>query len=127
MAYEMPFKSITGHKDYATDLSQGRYKFVDIDASGNLKLADAGALPVGVLQEPGEANKGPMALQVLVAGVYPVIAGEAIATGDKVSVGAGGVAMKATDGVVGTSLPSVIVGKCLTGGAKDAQIAVLLK
>ena len=48
----MPFKSITCHKAIATDLSQARYKFVDVDANGDLKLAAAGKVPVGVLQEP---------------------------------------------------------------------------
>ena len=34
MSYEMPFKSITCHKATATDLSQARYKFVDLDSNG---------------------------------------------------------------------------------------------
>ena len=119
MSYEMPFKSITCHKATATDLSQARYKFVDVDSNGDLKLAAAGKVPVGVLQEPGEANKGPMALPVVVEGIYPVIAGGTVAAGDEIEVGAGGTAIKANTGT--------IIGKCLEGGAIGEQIAVLLK
>ena len=119
-AYEMPFKNITLTKPAALDLSAARYRFVTVDANGDIALAGAGTTPVGVLQQPGEKDKGPMDLPVMVAGISFAELGGTVAIGDDVSIGADGVAIK-------TVAPAVIVGKCMIGGAVGDVGSVLLK
>lgn len=127
-AYEMPFKSITVTKPAATDFSAARWKFVTINSSGDAVLSGAGEVPIGVLQQPGEKDKGPMELPAMVAGVsYIVIGTGGLAMGDNVSTGAAGVAVKATAAVLATTLATPVVGKCLVGGAAGELGCLLLK
>lgn len=126
-AYELPIKVITGTKAAATDLSESRYAFVKLDTNGNIVVAGAGEPTIGVVQQPGEKDKGPMELPVMIAGVTFIKFGDTVATGDEVSVGAGGTAVKATAGVAGTSFPSTVAGIAMAGGAKDEIGCILLK
>jgi hypothetical protein len=127
-AYEMPFKNITVTKPAATDFSAARYKFVTINSSGEAVLAGAGIVPIGVLQQPGEVDKGPMDLPAMVAGVSFIIIGTGgLASGDDVSTGASGVAVKATAAVLATTLATPVVGKCMVGGAAGEIGCILLK
>lgn len=119
VAFEMPVKYLTGTKPAATDFSQARYKFVDINANGDLILAPAGKACVGILQQPGEKDKGPMELPVMFAGISFIIFGGTVASGAMVEIDANGCAIAANTGVA--------VGKAIVGGASGDIGCVLLK
>ncbi len=101
----------------AVDLSGSQYFFIVINGAGAIALAGAGAVPDGVLQDAPAAGK---------TGTYEaprgqhltVIAGEAIVTGEFVSVDSAG---KAHDADTATNIK---VGKCIIGGALDDEIVI---
>lgn len=118
-AYEMPFKSITLTKPAALDLSAARHTFVTIGSDGNIAVAAAGTNPVGVLQQPGEPDKGPMDLPAMVAGISFIKLGGTVAPGDDVEVGTNGTAIKKNTGIT--------AGKCMVGGVAGDIGCILLQ
>lgn len=101
----------------SADLTAKQYFFVVIDSAGKIAVAGANAVPDGVLQDAPASGK---------TGTYDaprgqhltVIAGEAIVTGEFVSVDSAG---KANDADTATDIK---VGKCIIGGALDDEIVI---
>jgi hypothetical protein len=85
----------------AADLRTHQFKFVNLDSTGKVVLADAaGEQCLGVLLN--KPNTGEIAT-VAVAGVVPVKAGGVIAVGGAIKSGAAGTALAASAGVTNTS------------------------
>ncbi len=100
--------------DYSTT---GQYLFVDVNSSGQAVLvASQGVTAIGVLQDnPGAAGRVGC---IGIGGLVKVKAGETIAAGNKLTVGADARAEVAATG-------DWIHGRAITGGA-DGEIITML-
>ncbi len=96
MAIENPVATLPGAVA-STDLSAHQFKFVDIDASGEIAVAGAGVDSVGVLQNKPSAQ-GRAATVWGPGSVCKVIAGAAVAAGARVTPDATGRAVTAVTG-----------------------------
>lgn len=117
MGYEIPgFK--LGTLRAATDLTGDRYRFVVINATGQIaRLNTAGGRADGVLQGPHPANE---AAEVTVSGVTKMIAGAAIANTGPVTSDSQG---RAVTAVTGNTINGIALE---TAAAAGEVIAVLL-
>lgn len=98
-----------------TDLTDEQFKVVELDSDGNIGLATAGELGLGVLQnDPDDGEAG----AVRVAGVSKVVAGATVGAGEVVEVG--------TDGRVIEQDTGEGVGICLEGGDENEVITILV-
>lgn len=103
------------------DLTAAQYRFVKLDASGDVILCDtAGEQALGVLMN--KPNTGEPA-RVAVAGVMPVVADAAVAVGSKVATSADGEAA-VRDEAAGSR--QVVLGLAIKGAsAAGEQIALV--
>lgn len=113
-AYEMKFRNLTLVP--AEDFKDKRYTFVAPNADGKGVTPAAGAIAVGVIQEPNNVEEP---AQVTVAGVSFIQIGAALVAGQEVEVGPAG---KAIPLATGRS-----VGICMVGGSEGDLGSVLLK
>ena len=85
------------------DLSAAQFKFVTLEADGQVDLADAaGENAIGVCISGGTAGK---AVTVCVSGSVMVEAGGAITAGDQIQTGADGTALLAATGMLYLVMP----------------------
>ncbi len=113
-AYEMPFKAITLVP--SADLTDYRYRLVNVDSDGAAVLATANGNAIGVLQEGAEVGAP---ANVMVDGISFVTLEGTVNAGDVVQVGTAGAAKAATTGVA--------VGVCLVGGTDGATGSILIR
>jgi len=129
MAVELPLFKIPGLVASA-DLSAAQFKFVSLDASGDVQLATDGDVVIGVLQNKPDAAGEPC--EIVVAGLTKVkIGGTGFDAGDAVMcASAAGVALE-DDGTAGqkvgfayedctASTTGSVVVSCLSGPLADA-------
>src|SRR5436190_7694730 len=109
----------------AADLRTHQYKFVKLDASGNIILCSAaGERPLGILQN--KPNTGENAV-VRSIGVSKVVCSGAIATPNQIATDANGLAKAASRLVAASGAASNVAGVLLraAGGANEIQRMVL--
>lgn len=117
MAYEVPGFGL-GTLTAAADLSALQYRFVVVNASGDIAQSTASGDVAGVLQNKPTLGE---AAQVMTDGVSKVVAGAAVAAGAKVMSNASGQAITAT-------ATNKAVGMALAAAAAAGEIIpVLLK
>ena len=117
MAYEEKVESVT--LEAGSDLSAGQFHFVLLASDGQVDLvASAGGDADGVLyNDPAAAGR---AATVAISGIVKVVAGAAVAVGDKVQSDASGRAITAASG-------DHVLGKAVSAaGAAGDVISVLL-
>ena len=93
------------------DLSSAQFKFVTLEADGQIDLADAaGERVLGVLENQPTAGK---AATVYMTGKVMVVAGAAVTAGDEIQTDAAGDAIPALTGdvVVGYALEDAVDGQ----------------
>lgn len=96
------------------DLSAGQYRFVELASDAQVDVVSAaGGDAVGVLQnDPSAAGR---VATVAVMGVTKLVAGAAVAAGDKLQAGADGRALTAASG-------DVVLGRALTAAAQAGDV-----
>lgn len=100
------------------DLSAAQFKFVTVDADGQLSVSTDGAASVGVLlNDPSAAGR---AAEVCIGGVTRVEAGGTVTAGDAVASNATGEAITA-------ATDDIILGTALTGGADGEVITIVFQ
>lgn len=99
-----------------SDLSTGQFKFVEVNAAGQLALVGLGAIADGVLQDaPAAAGR---AGQVAIGGIVKVKCGGVVTRGGPVASDAAGLAANA-------ALGNIILGTALETGANGQIIAMI--
>lgn len=102
----------------SVDLSGNQYFFVVLDSSGELALAGANeANPYVLMDAPGAGLTG--TFETPHGQRLTVIAGEALAVGELVSVDAAGKAHDAD------TTGDAIIGQCIVGGALDEEVQII--
>ncbi len=114
MAFEESKISVT--IPAGSDLSASQFCFVEINASGQLAVAGAGAMADGILQN--DPNAAGRAGEVAIGGIVQVKCGGAVTRGGPVASDASGKAVNATTG-------NIILGTALETGANNGIIAML--
>ena len=96
------------------DLSAGQYRFVELASDAQVDVASAaGGDAVGVLQnDPSAAGR---VATVAVMGVTKLVAGAAVAAGDKLQAGADGRGLTAASG-------DVVLGRALTAASQAGDV-----
>lgn len=108
----------------STDLSGNQYHIVDLDTSGNLVIAGAGARGIGVLVDTPKAGQSG---SVVIAGITKVVAGAAIAAGDYISSNATGQAVPATaTDVTGGTTGTPIIGQALSAASAAGELVTVV-
>lgn len=97
----------------SADLSASQYRYMVVNASGQLAAASAGAKADGILQDkPAAAGR---AGSLGISGVSKVEAGAAFTAGDDLAVGTSGKAVLATTG-------DIVVGRAMEDATGDGSI-----
>lgn len=99
----------------AADLRTHQFKFVEVDASGNVALTGDDAHADGVLLNAPNAGEP---AEVAIAGIVKVLCGAAVTRGGSVGSGASGAAKNSDTG-------SAINGTALETGASGRVISIL--
>lgn len=94
MSIEIPGRLIP--LEASADLSANQHRFLVVDANGQVAVAGAGVLAVGVLQNDPAAQGE--AATVMLDGVSKVVAGAAVTSGAEVASDASGRAVTAATG-----------------------------
>lgn len=117
MAYEISNYSVKVTLVAGADLSAAQYKFVKLNASGQVIVCAAATdLPIGVLQnDPASGAEA----EVLVVGGTKIIAGAAIGEGAQIGTSSAG---KAAALVAGTDTTKYVAGTLLTESGADGEI-----
>lgn len=101
----------------SADLSARQFRFMTINASGQLAASTAGAKSDGVLQD--KPNAAGVAGALAIDGVSMVQVGAAVTAGDDIAVGTNGVGLTATTG-------DIVVGRALESGSGNGSIIPVL-
>lgn len=117
MAYEISNYSVKVTLVAGADLSAAQYKFVKLNASGQVVVCSGATdLPIGVLQnDPASGAEA----EVLVVGGTKIIAGAAIGEGAQIGTSSAG---KAAALVAGTDTTKYVAGTLLTESGADGEI-----
>lgn len=116
MATEIALRTIS--KEAAADLSATPYRFVTINASGQVAIAGAGAKADGVLQNDPAAQG--RAAAVAIGGQTKIVLGGTVAAGAQVASDATGRAVTAATG-------NHILGTCTEGGTVGVMGSILFE
>lgn len=127
MAYDIQGFDI-GTLEASADLSTHRYKLVAVNGSGQVALAGAGDMAIGVLQNKPSAQG--RSATVRVSGVSKVVAGAAVSAGAQVTSDANGKAVTATAATVDTTTSSAsegvtasnVIGIALEAAGADGEV-----
>lgn len=117
MAYEISNYSVKVTLVAGADLSAAQYKFVKLNASGQVVVCSGATdLPIGVLQnDPASGAEA----EVLVVGGTKILAGAAIGEGAQIGTSSAG---KAAALVAGTDTTKYVAGTLLTESGADGEI-----
>ena len=99
----------------AAETLEGAFRAGTLDADG-LKVATAGTIPIGIYID-GDATGTDINVMISGGGLWTL--GETVQAGDLLSAGAGGKAVKATEG-------EFIFARALEGGNADEAIHILI-
>lgn len=110
-------KTVTSF-EAGSDMSADQFKFVGINASGQLALAGDGTTAIGVLEnKPAAAGR---AGSVAIAGIVQVLCGGTVTRGGQVASDAAGLAVDSTTA-------DIILGEALMTGAAGSVISIMLQ
>ena len=112
-AFKQVWKSITGTP--SESLAGKRYRFVNYDANGDIVVATAGGVSIGITEEPNGIQEP---TQVIAQGFMFVEYGGAVVAGTEVEVGTDGKAVALNTGKV--------AGIAVVGGAADGDLGTVL-
>lgn len=120
MAFEIPLFSMPNCQAESSALYTKQYRFMHVKSSGKTNVfTAAGLVPVGVLQStPKRANE---VMDVMAAGVTPVVAGATLKDGQQVRSDSAGAAVPYTGGTTHYCVGWVAPG----GGASASALATI--